>query len=75
MTLYRNDIFHQLTARPAIGADAADFPEGEYPSIQARGPQHWLKLATAIVEESSRESQADGVLRQNLQNSGGISIE
>ena len=40
-----------------------------------RDQLRWLKLATAIVEESSRERPADGVLRQHLRNAGGLSKE
>lgn len=35
----------------------------------------WLKLATAIVEQSSRERPADALLRQQLRNAGGLSNE
>ena len=56
-------------------ADAADFPEGADPSLPVRDPLRWLRLATAVVEQSSQENPADSVLRQQLRNAGGLSNE
>ncbi len=40
-----------------------------------RDPLRWLKLATAIVEQASRERPADALLRQHLRDAGRLSNE
>lgn len=56
-------------------ASPEDLREDEDPSLPPRDPLRWLKLATAIIEQSSRERPADAVLRQQLRNAGGLSNE
>ena len=50
----------------------ADF---EDPSLPPRDPLRWLKLATTIVEQASRERPADTLLRQHLRDAGRLSNE
>lgn len=56
-------------------ADPMDSREDDGSSLPPRDPMRWLALATAIVEQSSRERPADAVLRQQLRNAGGLSNE
>ena len=53
-------------------AAPADF---EDPALPPRDPLRWLKLATTIVEQASRERPADALLRQHLRDAGRLSNE